>query len=214
MCKRYMKKIKSTESNQPIKLLIETILPIYVSGSYIGFIEELVGKEGKRGVEICDPRGKSFLPMFCLEWISKKTGVASSFYKYLNREISQVGYINLQSDLERLGFTPKNTGNYNIVYINPEYYEEYDDIDKLVPMIDSILSELDKLYEDNEFHNFFYEKFVIQLPFMVTQLTNIIFNTRAVSLRDVVPFSFIFLSFCYMTLIIHWGDGSSTGVNP
>lgn len=217
MCKRYIKKMKTTASDQPIRLLVETMLPAYISGSYIGFIEDLIGKHAQKGVEISDPRGKCFLPIYCLEWISKKSGLVSEFYTYLVREIGQIGRINRHRDIKLVGEQvickdiEKNGDKYEITYLHHEYHEEYDDVDRLLPKIDSIIDKLNCLYDDEEFHDFFYEKFLLNLPGMITILTNIIFHTKPVTLKDVVPFSFIFMSFCYMTLLIHWGDGTSTG---
>lgn len=228
MCKKFIKKLKTTESDQPTKLLVETILPVYSSGKYLGDIEEVMGKQVLKGIEYCDPRGRCFLPAFCIEWIGKETvdRAVSEFYKYLSGEMSQVGNIqpkrnqdiNMSSDgkMSRPKSTPKSSERggekFDVVYLRRGYYEEYDEIEDLVPKLDMILAELDKLYENKDFQEYIYKKHMMNMSIAVVALTNVMLQNDAnLTLNDVVPFSFAFMSFCYLTLIVHWGEGTSIG---
>jgi hypothetical protein len=227
MCKKYVKKLKATESDQPTKLLVETILPVYSSGKYLNDIEEVMGKQVLKGIDYCDPRGRCFLPAFCLEWIGKETGdrIIGDFYKYLSAEMSQVGSIqpkrnqdiNMNSDgkmnrPKSHSKTERNGEKFDIMYMRRGYYEEYDDIEDLVPKLDSIIEELDKLPESLEFRDFIYKKHMSNMCIAVVALTNVMLQNDAnLTLNDVVPFSFAFMSFCYLTLVVHWGEGTSIG---
>lgn len=227
MCKKFIKKLKLTESDQPTKLLVETILPVYSSGKYLGDIEEVMGKQVLKGIEYCDPRGRCFLPAFCLEYIGKKIGdeIVTDFYKYLSGEISQVGSIqlkrnqdiNMSSDgkMSKPRSQPKTDRGgekFDINYLRRGYYEEYDEIEDLIPKLDTIMEELDKLYDDKEFQEFIYKKYMTNMSIAIVALTNVMLQNDAnLTLNDVVPFSFAFMSFCYLTLIVHWGEGTSIG---
>lgn len=227
MCKKYIKKLKLTESDQPVKLLVETILPVYASGKFLGDLEEIVGKQGTKGIEYTDSRGRVFLPAFCFEYIGKETGdrQIQDFYKYLSGEISQVGAINpkrnhdinMSSDGKMNRPKPKsrevNSGDkFDVTYLRRGYYEEFDDIEELVPKLDFVLEELEKLYDNKDFQEFLYKKYLVNMSISIVALTNVMLQNDAnLTLNDVVPFSFAFMSFCYLTLIVHWGEGTSTG---
>lgn len=227
MCKKYTKKLKLTQSDQPIKLLVETIVPVYASGKFLGDLEEIVGKQGTKGIEYTDSRGRTFLPAFCFEYIGKETGdrQIQDFYKYLSAEISQVGAINpkrnhdinMNSDGKMNKPKPKsrelNSGDkFDVTYLRRGYYEEYDDIEELLPKLDFVLEELDKLYDNKDFQEFIYKKYLVNMSISIVALTNVMLqNDATLTLNDVVPFSFAFMSFCYLTLIVHWGEGTSTG---
>lgn len=227
MCKKYIKKLKLTESDQPVKLLVETILPVYASGKFLGDLEEIVGKQGTKGIEYTDARGRVFLPAFCLEYIGKETGdrQIQEFYKYLSGEISQVGSIghkrnhdiSMNSDGKMSRTKPrtvekKSDDKFDMTYLRRGYYEEYDDIEEFLPKLDFVLAELEKLYDNKDFQEFIYKKYLVNMSIAIVALTNVMLQNDAnLTLNDVVPFSFAFMSFCYLTLIVHWGEGTSTG---
>jgi hypothetical protein len=227
MCKKYVKKLKASESDQPIKLLVETIMPVYSSGKYLGDIEEVMGKQVLKGIEYCDPRGRCFLPAFCFEWIGKESGdrMVADFYKYLCGEMSQVGSIqpkrnqdmSMNSDGKMNKPKPQSRNErgsekFDVVYLRRGYYEEYDDIEDLVPKLDMVLEELDKIVMDKDFQDFIYKKHMSNMCIAVVALTNVMLQNDAnLTLNDVVPFSFAFMSFCYLTLVVHWGEGTSIG---
>lgn len=225
MAKKYIKKLKANPTTQPTKLLVETIMPVFSSGKYLADMEDIVGREMLKGIDYCDPRGRIFMPMFCLEYLSKKAPkdrVLVDFYKYISAEFTQIGQIQPKKN-----YTVSNEGKiepgkerapgderFTITYLNKSYFEEYDDIDEVVDACDDILAKIATLYDDLEFHEHVYKRFRTNMSIAIVALTNLMLqNDATLTLNDVVPFSFAYMSFCYLTLVVHWGDGTSTGTN-
>ena len=226
MTKKYLKKLKNTETTQPTKLLVETIMPVYGSGKYLTEIEDMIGKAALKGIEFCDPRGRVFLPMFALEFLAdhKKNKPMKAFYKNICAEFTQIGNIsfkrNFDIDSKEGKIKPtkrKETpgDKYDIMYMNRGYYEEYDDIeDDVLPYVDEWLESLNDLYDDAEFQQYFFKKWLSNMSIAVVALTNLMLqNDCELTVNDVVPFSFAHMSFCYLTLVVHWGEGTSIGGN-
>jgi hypothetical protein len=221
--KKYLKKVRSTETEQPVKLLVETIYPIYSSGKYQAEIEDMMSKAALKGLDYCDSRAKVFLPLHCLQYLadSKNDKELRIFSKYLFAEMSQVNAIQLKRNFEfekdgkinpvKTKDTPGN--RYDIIYMSKGYHEEFDDMeDDVLPYVDKWIENLDALYDDKEFHVLMYNKFLRSMNICVVALTNLMLqNDCELTVNDVVPFSFAFLSFCYLTLVVHWGEGTSIG---
>lgn len=221
MTKKYMKKVKNVETTQPTKLLVETILPVFSSGKFLMDIEEVMGKQAVKGIDNCDPRGRTFIPIYTLDFVGKRTGnrVVQDFYKYLAAEYSQIGTIQMKKNYSvnndgkmQPGKEPVNGDKFNIIYLNKNYHEEHDEMEDVVGVVDLVLAEIEKLYDDVEFQEFLYKKFLINMSIAVVALTNLMLqNDCNLTMNDVVPFSFAFMSFCYLTLVVHWGEGTSIG---
>lgn len=224
LAKKYLKKLKLTSSDRPLKLLVETVLPSYGSGKYLGEMEEIISKVGIKGIEFCDPRGRAFLPMYCIDYIGRKTNDADvkAFYKYMSAEVGQTGHISLKQNFSMNNDGKTNTSNkepergdmYNIMYITRGYFEEHDDIEDVITKCDFMLEKVATLYDDEEFIEFIYKKFLINMNIAIVALTNIMLHKDDSTLTntDVVPFSFAYLSFCYLSLVLHWGEGTSVQV--
>lgn len=222
MTRKYINRLKENPTTKkPCKLLVETILPVFGSGKFIADISRIMGKQVLKGLHHTDPRGRIFMSMFPLEFLANKLNdpVLQEFVEYMSAEFMQMGNISLNRNSfvntegkTSPGKAPEEGDRYKIQYMNPHNYEDYDDVPRIVPKLDAIIEGLEGLYDDPKMHEFIYYKYRINMCLSIVTLTNIILqNDAKLTLNDVVPFSYAYVSFCYLSLVLHWGDGTSMG---
>ena len=222
--KKYLKKLKLTQTCEPTQLLVDTIFPAYDNSKFVKGIRETLGESGIKGLERSDIRAKIFFPLFVLKYIAQKHNDDDlmEFFEYMVEEFKQIGNIQLYREPPQFSgngqIKPRSQPNpasrkFEIKYFSQHHVEDYDDIDDVLKSYDDILTKIDELENDPEFDKFIFDLFTKNMAAIPMHMTNIILHLpKELSFHELVPFCFVFINMTYLTMVGHFGDGGSTGL--
>jgi hypothetical protein len=223
--KKYLKKLKqNVDTTEPTQILVDMMFPVYDNGKFLNTIRETLTDNGIKGMERSDVRAKIFFPLFIFKYIAKKYDYPDlmEFFDYFVEEFKTISTIGIQRapiqmNSSGTGIKPQapqsGPKKFEVKYFSQSHVEDWDDYDILMNKYDSILEKLDLLKDDVEFDKFLYDLFMKNFAGIAMAMTNLIMHLpRELSFHELIPFCFVYVNMTHLTMIGHWGDGSSIGI--
>jgi hypothetical protein len=221
--KKYLKKLKQGETCEPTQLLVDMMFPVYDNSKFTTTIRGALTESGIKGLERSDIRAKMFFPLFVFKYVAQKYDMSSlmEFFEYMVEEFKHIGSIHVQRAPIQLNSngtmkpSAPQTGpkKFEVQYFNNSHVEDWDDYDDLAKVFDALTEKLDHLENDPEYDKFIYDLFIKNMAAIPMHMTNLIMHLpKELSFHELVPFCFVYVNMTHLTMIGHFGDGSSIGI--
>lgn len=217
--KKFVRKLKQAETYEPTQLLVDTMYPAYVNGRFLSIIRNALTDLAVKGLERSDMRAKVFFPLYVLKYIAKRDNDAKlmEIFDYFVEEFKQIGNIGLQRQPINMNSNgqiqrqaPQSTNKFEVQYFQKAYVEDFDLLDDFLKKADGILERIDGLEGDVEYDTFMYNQFIRNMAAIPMVLTNFVLHLpKELTFRELIPFSFIYINMTHVSMIGHYGDGSS-----
>ncbi len=220
--KKYLKKLKQTLTTTPTQILVDQMFSAYDNERFLTVIKDTLTNNAVKGLKESDIRGKIFFPMYVFKYLAKKLNndVLLNFFDYMVAEFKQIGCIQMartpiqfnNNGQIKSGGTIDNK-RIEIKYFNQGYVEDWDDCEELMNNYNEVLTALDDLENDEQFHKEIYEHFIRNMTFIILNMTNFILKiNREMSFRELIPLCFTVICMTHISLIGHLGDGTCIGI--
>lgn len=227
--KKFLRKLKQTETYEPTQLISDLMFPVYESQKFQDAITDAVTAIGLVGLGRCDIRPKMFFPMFILKYLAEKHECKQlkDFFQYMADEFRQIATIRLYRPPIRINqrgqvdtqMPPQPSSNTNqnkieVVHIKQSHVEDWEGLDALLKVYDQIIQWFDELETDTVFHEYIHKEFVRNMVFVAVNMTNIMLHVeKELTMQELIPFCFVYLNMTYLTMIGHYGHGTSIGID-
>lgn len=225
VAKKFWKRLVASGTYTPTQLMVDIMFPLYENGKYLTGLREALTENAVKGMTRCDIRPKCFFVLFIFKYLAKKydNKVLMEFYDYMTEEFKQIGNIrvkrapiqmNNNGQIKQRDREVNNSGSrFEVVYMSQSHVEDWDDCDVMAKIGDDVLEKIEALEDDKEFHGFIHDHFVRNMVQIPMHMTNIILQLQnPLSFKELVPLCFIYLNMTHMTLVGHYGDGTSIGI--
>lgn len=200
--KQFLKKLKANVSD-PIKQLAEMMIPAFQDPSVINALSAAIEFDVRKGLSLCDQRAKVFFPIYVYKYISEKfkRPHLKHIYDYFSNEFAKIARFNEHKT---------SSGSITITYFNNMYKEDKNALEDFIEKeYDAFFELLDQCSGDEAFLEFLHYQFLRNFTFIAMDMTNFMLHVNNPSIENLVPFSYVLLNTTCMTLVGHYGDGTS-----
>jgi hypothetical protein len=142
------------------------------------------------GFDLCDVRARVFFPMFVFKYLDE----TRDFFEYMSEEFLKIGNIFVKD------------GKVQITHLNG--CVSLDECDEELNVKEETL---DALEDDPKFCDFLFDYFIRNMAPMIVKYTNFTMNMSPPVMKDLVPFCYVYMNLTGMTMVGHYGDGTSIG---